>query len=68
MTKLLPKFGGPDAPEQWKRLMKNIVPLLRETCLCTRKYQKYELSKDNGKVSIVVAHGHTVCCVSCCEL
>jgi hypothetical protein len=25
VTKLLPRFGGPDAQEQWKRLMKNIV-------------------------------------------
>ena len=25
VTKLLPRFGGPDAQEQWKRLMKKIV-------------------------------------------
>ena len=53
MTKLLPRFGGPDAPEQWNRLMKNIVPFV---------HQKYGLSKDNEKVySLVVAHCHAVC-------
>lgn len=31
MTKLLPRFGGPDAPEQWNRLMKNIVPFVQNT-------------------------------------
>jgi len=27
VTKLLPKYGGPDAPAQWERLMKNLIPL-----------------------------------------
>lgn len=29
---LLPKYGGPDAPAQWERLMKNIVPLADAIC------------------------------------
>ena len=32
VTKLLPRFGGPDAPEQWSRLMKNIVPTTADGC------------------------------------
>jgi len=32
VTKLLPRFGGPDAPEQWNRLMKNIVPMADAIC------------------------------------
>lgn len=32
VTKLLPRFGGPDAQEQWKRLMKNIVPMADAIC------------------------------------
>eukprot|EP00930_Biecheleria_cincta_P083874 TRINITY_DN73376_c0_g1_i1.p1 TRINITY_DN73376_c0_g1~~TRINITY_DN73376_c0_g1_i1.p1 ORF type:complete len:616 (-),score=95.80 TRINITY_DN73376_c0_g1_i1:293-2140(-) len=27
VSKLLPRFGGPDAPEQWERLMNKIMPM-----------------------------------------
>ena len=32
MTKLLPRFGGPDAPQQWERLMKAIMPMADAIC------------------------------------
>lgn len=32
VSKLLPRFGGPDAPQQWERLMKRIIPMADAIC------------------------------------
>ena len=32
VTKLLPRFGGPDAAQQWERLMKRIIPMADAIC------------------------------------
>ncbi|CAE7258511.1 CRTISO [Symbiodinium necroappetens] len=32
VSKLLPRFGGPDAPQQWERLMNRIIPMADAIC------------------------------------